>query len=382
MHLRCREKMQSKQARRIGMKSKRLDYIDALRGLAAVSVVLQHAAERIIAHDPDHSHYLRLCFIDAINAGRFGIGLFFLISGFVIPFSFKEPHALVKFCISRFFRLYPAYWLSIAAAVWILTAFAGAEFPARTILANITMLQTLLGEPGILGPYWTLIIELTFYGLCAVLFMTGSLADWKVLLAAFGALLFVSAALSGYGAIEGRYVSANLPLNLSFMFLGTLLRRAALEADGTLKRAMPAILGIAAISTALILFSAPDRQKEFYTASSFCVAYLSALLVFVLSVRSSRSLGATLTRIGIVSYSLYLFHDICLSVFERVLPPINGIGSHALFALAAAGSSIAVAVFVYYAVENPAVTLGRTVSTALSKFPLPNLVSIRGKRTT
>ena len=54
-----------------------------------------------------------------INAGRLGVVLFFAISGFVIPFSIKLAHRypVREFLLTRFFRLYPAYWLSIPLGV-------------------------------------------------------------------------------------------------------------------------------------------------------------------------------------------------------------------------------------------------------------------------
>src|SRR4051794_26399249 len=47
------------------------------------------------------------------NAGLLGVALFFLVSGFVIPFSLDRG-SLSRFVIRRIFRLYPVYWLSLA----------------------------------------------------------------------------------------------------------------------------------------------------------------------------------------------------------------------------------------------------------------------------
>ncbi|MCQ4062259.1 acyltransferase, partial [Klebsiella pneumoniae] len=42
------------------------------------------------------------------NWGAFGVALFFLISGFVIPFSFVKATWL-SFLVGRFFRIFPLY---------------------------------------------------------------------------------------------------------------------------------------------------------------------------------------------------------------------------------------------------------------------------------
>ena len=90
--------------------------------------MLQHVAERIIFADPASGSILRPAFLDLFNAGRFGVALFFLISGFVIPFSFKEPRPLLRFALSRFFRLYPAYWLSLMLALLIFPPLTGESY--------------------------------------------------------------------------------------------------------------------------------------------------------------------------------------------------------------------------------------------------------------
>ncbi len=74
---------------------------DALRGLAALAVVLFHYTtqfEKLFGHSNELSW--------SMPYGDLGVHLFFMISGFVI---------------SRFSRLYPAYWLAIiltTAVVW------------------------------------------------------------------------------------------------------------------------------------------------------------------------------------------------------------------------------------------------------------------------
>ena len=170
----------------------RIDYLDGLRGIAAIAVVLQHLAERILLADPASRPILQPAFLDLFNAGRFGVALFFLISGFVIPFSFKEPRPLLRFAVSRFFRLYPAYWLSLALALLIFPPLTGESYSIQRIVANITMAQAAFGQRDVIGAYWTLFIELAFYGLCMGLFATRLLSDWRAVIAAIFAALGIS----------------------------------------------------------------------------------------------------------------------------------------------------------------------------------------------
>src|SRR5258708_38869349 len=87
----CRGRLSELRQER-GAMHKRLAFIDTLRGIAVLSVLLQHALEVIVSNHPTGEYYW--VFHNAIgyyfNFGRFGVVLFFFVSGFVIPFIF--PH--------------------------------------------------------------------------------------------------------------------------------------------------------------------------------------------------------------------------------------------------------------------------------------------------
>ncbi|WP_226019831.1 acyltransferase [Novosphingobium sp. FKTRR1] len=163
------------------MKS-RLGYLDALRGFAALSVLFQHTFEKVWQAGSDGLLHQVLSFslFHLVNFGRFGVILFFMTSGFVIPFSFKGDRPVFNFCVSRFFRLYPAYWFSIGAVVSVTWIIGGELFSPRQIISNITMIQRLFGQPNVSDVYWTLFLELVFYFFCIILFMKNLLYRWSV----------------------------------------------------------------------------------------------------------------------------------------------------------------------------------------------------------
>src|SRR3954451_17833952 len=118
------------------MMHRRLAFIDTLRGIAVLSVVIQHALEVIVREHPTGAYHA--IFHDAIgyymNFGRFGVVLFFFVSGFVIPFSFPGTASPVRdFTISRFFRLYPAYWTSIAIGLITMQLLDSKAYPLSHI---------------------------------------------------------------------------------------------------------------------------------------------------------------------------------------------------------------------------------------------------------
>src|SRR5438128_3067363 len=87
--------------------STRLDFLDGLRGFAALVVFLSHAIGRVSPafHDFTYSRF---------DMGSFGVTVFFLCSGFIIPVSLERQGSLRSFWLRRIFRLYPLYWFSIA----------------------------------------------------------------------------------------------------------------------------------------------------------------------------------------------------------------------------------------------------------------------------
>src|SRR4029079_3048808 len=143
--------------------AERLEFLDVLRGIAAMTVFFSHVAERV-------SPTLRDIVHTRFDLGHFGVTLFFMCSGFIIPFSLERQNSLYRFWISRIFRLYPLYWFTIGLSIFLAYIQSGersfSQFllaNSKTILGNLTMLQLFLGIPHIRGEYWTLAFEMLFY---------------------------------------------------------------------------------------------------------------------------------------------------------------------------------------------------------------------------
>ena len=155
---------------------RRIQFLDVLRGIAALMVVLQHAVE---SASPGFAHWTN----EYLNFGEIGVVVFFIVSGFIIPVSLEKYNSLPRFWMGRIFRLWPPYIVSLAAAIAIypfvheLPAFYQAH-PVDFILGNLTMFEEYLRIPFAIGAYWaSFSLELVFYLLCSVLFLFGSLKN-------------------------------------------------------------------------------------------------------------------------------------------------------------------------------------------------------------
>nr|WP_250890477.1 acyltransferase [Sphingobium nicotianae] len=140
--------------------------IDALRGIGALAVLVFHFTSRYPEMLPN------VAAVDIkFPGGHYGVMLFFALSGFAIHFSFKRLEHVGDFIVARFARLFPAYWAAMACTL-IVEYFAGPpqlDIPLLDQLVNPTMLQSYAGLASVDGAYWTLGVELAFYGCMAAL---------------------------------------------------------------------------------------------------------------------------------------------------------------------------------------------------------------------
>lgn len=352
----------------------RLANIDTLRGVAALLVVLQHSAESFVKIESVAINGTGLA--DAaylLDFGRVGVICFFLISGFVVPFSFDEtaPRPVRKFATRRLFRLYPAYWLSLFLACSL--AFAlGEGFSTGTILANTTMLQSFLGERHVQGLYWTLEIELIFYTLCALLFprrlLTSpvALTGASLLCLCAYAFLQISNKFGPWGEFirqELRYI----PYVLSVMFAGTVLRLAYDETGNKKLLGYSALLCTACLSVpvlAMLLHAAGIQVTSHPVRTG--VSHLLGFALFFLGLVFFRKTNRYLLWLGSISYSLYLLHPIALSILLQAVDAAPALSRYhlSIYIITVAAAGILLASLSYILVEKPCIRLGRRFSAA------------------
>ncbi len=163
-------------------------FVDALRGIASLWVVLFHAHQegRIDLLTSILPHW----FVDVVfNWGSLGVAIFFVLSGFVIAHSLREAKIDLayfrRFSLRRFARLTPPYYISIVITLvfsLLSSAVKGEVFaPGKTplsferLFAHLFYLQDIFRLGHINDVYWTLCIEVQFYLVfCALL----GLAQW------------------------------------------------------------------------------------------------------------------------------------------------------------------------------------------------------------
>jgi peptidoglycan/LPS O-acetylase OafA/YrhL len=151
--------------------SRREGWLDALRGIAALAVVFDHLSQVTLRS-------IRPAVYGWIEPGRYGVFLFFLVSGYIIPASLEHKGSVRMFWVSRVFRLFPMYLVTISLVVLLSAvgqeSLRGAESdPVNSVLAQLLMMSDALAGPNVPNVVWSLTYEMTFYLLVTFLFVTG-----------------------------------------------------------------------------------------------------------------------------------------------------------------------------------------------------------------
>lgn len=342
---------------------RRLAFIDTLRGIAVLAVLLQHALEQIVLSHAagGYDRIFHNVLGEYFNFGRFGVVLFFFVSGFVIPNSFPNSSSPIRdFAISRFFRLYPAYWVSIVVVLLIAPAFEGKTFPLSQILANVTMLQMFMGIANLNIGYWTLAVELIFYVGCIALFAIGFLkAPWTAVCIVVAASL---TAIMAFPFVKAHlfWGLAELMLDLTAMFLGKVVRDAAIGERLQWRHVAICTL-LYALYAAVCAYRryGVDYQDNFFCAYGMGAAYIGGAIVFLAFVAlGERGASGVLSFVGRVSYSVYLLGPYVLVVIVQYFGTGQSPGQWSLFVIGVGLVSILVSWLNYLAVEKPMVTFG------------------------
>jgi peptidoglycan/LPS O-acetylase OafA/YrhL len=338
--------------------STRLGYVDMLRAVAAISVVITHVLERTTPgfHDFRFSTF---------DFGCFGVSLFFLCSGFVIPRSIERSESVgggvVRFWTKRLLRLYPAYWVSVLLIAGCYVS--GLARPPHDVtvdaprtLVQLSMLQYLFGQPNFLVVYWTLNYELLFYLLVSLLFAARMLRHTApiVMMLTVASALF-DAALPALGSVP---LHLGLLSFLATMFIGTLVHR--WRSGDVPGGQVAAIIGLNLLTLCAVSYAVGLREGNPGARLSQVTGYVAGLAVFLATVLwEPRRIPAWLLWLGAISYPIYLLHPIVLAVVPQAASvPIAWL----VWAAVTIPASAACHVFV----ERPGMELGERLSAALT----------------
>ena len=288
--------------------------LQAIRGFAAISVMLFHGSQII----KEHTGYSEPEVL--FNQGYLGVDIFFVLSGFIIAYTRakKKEQALI-FLSKRISRIFPSYWIATSLLILGYTLFPQHDQPFKTDSSIILGSFMLLPQPRyVLGVAWTLYYEMIFYTWCSITrdlssMWTSGLA-WSGLI--LGALAFdVKTSLYWVNSLLN-------PVILEF-FLGFITARAFcnLSLSSNQGRIIMFLgflsLSITVLATKLLHIYPPETNAQDTTRIIF-FGLPSAIIVFGAAYWNNHRVGL-LSRIGDSSYSLYLIHGTIISTMMIIL---------------------------------------------------------------
>jgi len=314
----------------------RIGVINALRAFAALAVAWGHFVA-------GQGKYLGL----SGKYGYLGVDIFFVISGFVIPWSLYRSHYVMRdysrFVLKRNIRLYPPYLASIAVSI-LATNFVlvplfhipRITLTGRSLLLHFTYLNDLAHVPWVNVAYWTLAIEFQWYVL------VGLVMPW--LASSRRAMRFVVTAammLAYYTFYWDRLVFHYLPVFLIGVFVFQ-YRARIIEFREMLGLIAVMVFGMLRLSGLLVPL----------------VAVPTGLLIAF-----STFQNRTADRVGDVSYSLYLLHlPIGVSVIGCLSHWLPYAGSYiGVLDVVGVAASMGAAWLMYQIIEKPSQELSSAI---------------------
>lgn len=355
----------------------KLNSIQAMRALAAWMVVAMHGIAVAWRFAPADDLVKQL--VNAANAiGHAGVDLFFVISGAIMFLITRESIfdnrvvAAVDFGWRRAMRILPLFWLTLVFSV----AFgAGKSTPDPVQLVRYLLLVDMPVEHPVA---WTLIFEIRFYFVVAVLI----LIFWRNLTFGFivaSVSLAVAVACSQSGMTKARWIYN--PLMFEFIF-GIGVGLAYVYAPPRLPRTL-LVCGIALMAAnAALLFNRPDIKVDDirvigYGVPAAMILYGAITMERIGAIRVPKFMIAS----GDASYSVYLWHYTILHIMAQswAYSGLAGVVGFLVF------SCVIIAIGGHYSfefIERPLIKLGRQASDYICGLKPFSLVKSSHIRTT
>lgn len=350
------------------MASHRLHALDGLRGVAILLVMCFHYfyhLESFYYKSTLYPYGETFSNVLVFKYGYMGVELFFIISGFVIAMTLESSRSVIDFAIRRFVRIWPALIVS-AVLTFFLLNWSDSPFALTrrqfwpNFLPSLTLTPTALWSglfpkvDFVTGVYWSLVVEIRFYMIAAILFwllprdkLARNLVILTVIIYITRALL--RRAMPGYnGVYDALFIPDYMPwFAAGAVFYELYKERLAKGAALFMLAVMYALMARVSTNYAMI-------GRDPILASAAGLSFLA--LFWLLSTKPSAvSLLEVrpLVWIGECSYSIYLYHYAVGMILISQVSKTIGLTSQLLLVAAISLLVFAIGRVSFVTVENP-----------------------------
>lgn len=310
-------------------KSNKIDWIQGLRGIAALLVVLCHARE-YLQQDVNAKEISAL-----LIPGAMGVDLFFIISGFIMVYSTQGGNGCAyakDFAIKRFSRIFPLYF--VVSVLWVLIVKKNPHFFnnmeniiyfTKSVLFIPTSDSHPLFHAPIVSLGWTLNFEVYFYIVFGISLLfnkykTVFLAAWMSL-----TLIAIPEMFSGFSWAASKkhdypWVYLNLAANpIIFEFLaGVLIAKLYLK-EGIVFPNITLAKASVATTFGLVIWLNYSGYSSYGPMSWGAPIMLFVACLAIASKSIEIKVPASLVWLGKISFSLYLTHYLTRATLDYAI---------------------------------------------------------------
>ncbi|MHA7847593.1 acyltransferase family protein [Serratia sp. D1N4] len=346
------------------MAGERIVFANILRGVGAITVLISHYAGIFwvmhpaisslmgvpaLSHFPELDFPLSLLSEFCIFLGQFGVGVFFIVSGLVIPFSLRSD-SKTGFLYRRAIRIYPVYIVGFSItmlSLYGLSFYASVpfKFSLGDIVAHFGVItRGPLNVTRIDGISWTLEVEIYFYLVMCVFGMRIINFDAKKYIATSLVIAGISAVVfKTQGYLIGVQTASSLLLLLGTSYYSLINQKISIKES--------LIIQTTVVTLILLLWFGVANYAEYII--QWAVGYILSITVFYICfvLRDKIKENPILSHFSNISYPLYVVHALFGYTIMYILVD-SGLGPYSAIATATFCAYIA-ALLIHLFVEKP-----------------------------
>lgn len=355
----------------------KLKFIDSIRGVAILMVILVHTSQKI----------RNLDIITEVIAryGQMGVQLFFIASAYTLCLSGyrrdNETLPLIKFGIRRYFRIAPAYYcgLIIYFVISLLVSqfhTGKIEVPAKynflNIFSNLIFIHGFVPSANnkIVEGGWSIGTEMAFYAVFPFLFKVARIKLYSIksiFIFIFSGIIFsqlciVLLSFAGYYISNNDFIYFNIinQLPVFLIGIGYFFLKKDYKYELSSVNNFLFFIALTFVSSMLWYFNVP-----YFFSLIPIISGLSFVFLFELFQKNDFLNQKLLIKIGQVSFSMYLLHFIFAHFITGFLAPrlsmINGTVTLIIFYLFSVFCTFRLALLSEKYIEKPSVEFGRRI---------------------
>jgi peptidoglycan/LPS O-acetylase OafA/YrhL len=376
----------------MGESQNRLLWLDSLRGIAVLGVVLVHCGQLA-----QSSGILG----NVTAAGQYGVQLFFVVSAITISMTYQQhakkhgtsPISAFAWLIRRVYRIWPLY--AIAAFLYsiegfILNAYLGGTFAQKIdwfdIFANLIFIHTWIpsANNSVVPGGWSISVEAMFYCIFPILMVGRKHPYFRAIFIALAMFFLAISELVNrqtfgtFAIVNNSYFYFWLPTQIPVILIGCWFYFRVFDQNSFNSRINVWVLTVTfvALSVCGLALGTWGQLSPGLSPSIFALAFC-CLAILASSGRLGSIAGRWISEIGVCSYSIYLIHFALIHAARLTLKVFAVDRSHPgmlllLIYIPVAALSFYIATWTRRLVEVPGIEIGRRLSARLLSQSIPS----------